>query len=105
MFDYIVNKVNFDNRGVRRHLNDFLNRTAGREEEWDVLIGHFLGVDHAGHKYGPRHPEMRRKLREVSSLHLPGHSFKCSRCSSFYWGTNQLGRPKFCCDLRRKFRT
>ena len=45
-----------------------MNRTEGREKEWDVLIGHFLGVDHAGHKFGPRHPEMRRKLREVNEV-------------------------------------
>jgi len=35
--------------------------------EWDVLIGHYLGVDHAGHKYGPNHPEMTRKLGEMNS--------------------------------------
>jgi phosphatidylinositol glycan class O len=53
-------------RGVRKHLNQFLNQTKGTgvEPEWDVLIGHFLGVDHAGHKFGPRHPEMKRKLTE-----------------------------------------
>ncbi len=32
-----------------------------------MLIAHYLGVDHAGHKFGPRHPEMARKLGEVDS--------------------------------------
>lgn len=30
-----------------------------------VVVAHMLGVDHAGHRFGPRHPEMRRKLGEV----------------------------------------
>ena len=36
-----------------------------RPDDWDVLIAHYLGVDHAGHKFGPRHPEMSRKLGEA----------------------------------------
>ena len=35
---------------------------------WDVFIGHFLGVDHAGHKFGPNHDEMGRKLGEMNSV-------------------------------------
>ena len=35
---------------------------------WDVFIGHFLGVDHAGHKFGPSHQEMARKLGEMNSV-------------------------------------
>ena len=35
---------------------------------WDVFIGHFLGVDHAGHKFGPNHDEMARKLGEMNSV-------------------------------------
>ena len=35
---------------------------------WEVFIGHFLGVDHAGHKFGPNHPEMSRKLKEMNSV-------------------------------------
>ena len=33
-----------------------------------MFIGHFLGVDHAGHKFGPNHPEMSRKLKEMNSV-------------------------------------
>ncbi len=29
------------------------------------MVAHYLGVDHAGHKFGPRHPEMARKLGEA----------------------------------------
>lgn len=33
--------------------------------DWDVIIAHFLGVDHAGHRYGPNHDEMKKKLEQV----------------------------------------
>lgn len=36
--------------------------------QWDVLITHLLGVDHCGHRYGPQHPEMQRKLLESDHL-------------------------------------
>ncbi|XP_046403126.1 GPI ethanolamine phosphate transferase 3 [Ischnura elegans] len=38
-----------------------------KKKDWKLLIGHFLGVDHCGHKYGPYHPEMTRKLKEVNT--------------------------------------
>lgn len=31
------------------------------------MIAHFLGVDHCGHKYGPLHSEMSRKLTEMNA--------------------------------------
>ncbi|KAG5884969.1 hypothetical protein JTB14_000362 [Gonioctena quinquepunctata] len=49
--------------GVREHLYPELNNT-----DWSLLIGHFLGVDHCGHRYGPNHPEMERKLNEVNTV-------------------------------------
>ena len=36
--------------------------------DWDVLIAHFLGVDHCGHRYGPNHPEMTRKLEQMDRV-------------------------------------
>ncbi|OOF92644.1 hypothetical protein ASPCADRAFT_174329 [Aspergillus carbonarius ITEM 5010] len=33
--------------------------------KWDVIFGHYLGVDHAGHRYGPNHPAMAAKLKEM----------------------------------------
>ncbi|WKT48767.1 hypothetical protein QSH57_013697 [Fusarium oxysporum f. sp. vasinfectum] len=39
-----------------------------RKGEWDLLIGHCLGVDHAGHRYGPDHPAMGAKLRQMDEF-------------------------------------
>uniref|UniRef100_A0A182Q0K4 Uncharacterized protein n=1 Tax=Anopheles farauti TaxID=69004 RepID=A0A182Q0K4_9DIPT len=36
--------------------------------DWDLIVAHFLGVDHCGHRYGPEHEEMRRKLREMNDV-------------------------------------
>eukprot|EP01079_Euglenida_sp_SAG-EU17-18_P005132 gene5132-5217_t len=36
----------------------------------DLTIAHFLGVDHAGHRYGPNHPEMARKLSQMDAVIL-----------------------------------
>lgn len=38
------------------------------KNDWDVVIAHFLGVDHCGHKYGPLHNEMSRKLNEMNTV-------------------------------------
>lgn len=38
------------------------------KKDWSFLIAHFLGVDHCGHRYGPYHPEMARKLGEMNEM-------------------------------------
>ncbi|KAF2427183.1 hypothetical protein EJ08DRAFT_593308 [Tothia fuscella] len=52
--------------GVTEHLLPLLQ--AANTSKWDVLIGHYLGVDHAGHRYGPDHPAMAAKLRQMDGL-------------------------------------
>lgn len=36
-----------------------------RPETWDVLIAHYLGVDHAGHTYGVNSNQMSAKLQQM----------------------------------------
>lgn len=50
-------------KGVNEHLFNELNQT-----DWRLLISHYLGVDHVGHKHGPYHPEMKRKLTEMNQV-------------------------------------
>lgn len=46
-------------------------------EDWEVLVAHFLGVDHCGHRFGPDHPAMADKLTQMDgvirsdTVHLP----------------------------------
>lgn len=53
---------------VDREVAKVLTTELRSPRSWDVLVGHFLGVDHAGHKFGPGHPEMGRKLGEMNSV-------------------------------------
>lgn len=39
-----------------------------RRRDWDVVIAHFLGVDHCGHRYGPNHPAMADKLSQMDHV-------------------------------------
>lgn len=39
-----------------------------KEQNWDVLIGHMLGVDHVGHKHGPNHETMAKKLEQMNNF-------------------------------------
>ena len=52
--------------GITEHILPLL--APGRKEEWDVMFAHFLGVDHAGHRYGPNHPAMTIKLKQMNGL-------------------------------------
>lgn len=49
--------------GIMEHLYPTMD-----SGEWDVLIAHFLGVDHCGHKHGPQHPEMAKKLSQMDQV-------------------------------------
>ena len=52
--------------GVKEHLMPLLG--AGQRDRWDVIFGHFLGLDHAGHRYGPDHPTTNAKLQEMDRV-------------------------------------
>ncbi|KAI0128528.1 GPI ethanolamine phosphate transferase [Xylariales sp. AK1849] len=52
--------------GVLEHIFPLMQ--PERKGEWDLLIGHFLGVDHAGHRYGPSHAAMNAKLQQMDAF-------------------------------------
>lgn len=37
-------------------------------DDWDVFVGHFLGLDHAGHRFGPTHPALHEKLTYMDNI-------------------------------------
>lgn len=53
-------------RGVREHLLELLDEP--RQRDWDIVVAHGLGLDHAGHRFGAEHRETTRKLRETEQL-------------------------------------
>ncbi|KAK7187214.1 uncharacterized protein CC84DRAFT_1113637 [Paraphaeosphaeria sporulosa] len=52
--------------GVTDHILPLMH--ASNTSKWDVVIGHYLGVDHAGHRYGPDHPAMAAKLKQMDDV-------------------------------------
>lgn len=52
--------------GVNEHLYPLLRRE--NRTKWDVIFGHYLGVDHAGHRYGPNHVAMAAKLQQMDQV-------------------------------------
>ena len=40
----------------------------GIASNWSVVIAHFLGVDHVGHRFGPDHESMRTKMRQLDEV-------------------------------------
>ena len=50
--------------GVIANLFPLLTNSS----KWDFLIGHFLGVDHVGHRVGPDHPTMLAKQKQMNDV-------------------------------------
>lgn len=48
---------------VTRHLDKELKRS-----DWDVMITHYLGLDHIGHIEGPFNENMRKKLNQMDEI-------------------------------------
>eukprot|EP01130_Rhizamoeba_saxonica_P015108 TRINITY_DN671_c0_g2_i2.p1 TRINITY_DN671_c0_g2~~TRINITY_DN671_c0_g2_i2.p1 ORF type:complete len:901 (-),score=93.06 TRINITY_DN671_c0_g2_i2:93-2795(-) len=38
------------------------------DKDWDVMILHYLGLDHIGHSYGPDSPLMNNKMTEMDGI-------------------------------------
>ncbi|KNZ73768.1 GPI ethanolamine phosphate transferase 3 [Termitomyces sp. J132] len=51
--------------GVINHLFPLLEDP---KKPFDFLVGHFLGVDHVGHRVGPDHPSMKAKLTQMNDV-------------------------------------
>ncbi|KAL2262095.1 hypothetical protein VTK26DRAFT_2497 [Humicola hyalothermophila] len=48
---------------VTRHIADELKR-----DDWNTMVLHYLGLDHIGHKGGPKSPHMVVKQREMDAI-------------------------------------
>lgn len=55
---------------VTRHLDQELDpaMASPSSRDWDVLVLHYLGLDHVGHLRGPRSLLMADKLREMDAV-------------------------------------
>ncbi|AOW04673.1 GPI ethanolamine phosphate transferase 2 [Yarrowia lipolytica] len=60
---FVSDYTEVDNN-VTRHIDTQLDQKT----EWDVLILHYLGLDHIGHKTGPESPFMPAKQKEMDDI-------------------------------------
>ncbi|KAL6851187.1 mannose-ethanolamine phosphotransferase gpi13 [Amphichorda felina] len=54
--------------GVIDNIFPVIEAGNADKSQWDLLIGHCLGVDHAGHRYGPDHAAMTAKLQQMDEF-------------------------------------
>ncbi|VDL81254.1 unnamed protein product [Nippostrongylus brasiliensis] len=59
---FVSDYTEVDNN-VTRHLDSVLH-----SDQWDVLILHYLGLDHIGHSLGGQSPQLRVKLMEMDDI-------------------------------------
>ncbi|CAF2725058.1 unnamed protein product [Rotaria sp. Silwood2] len=62
-----VHDLDTVDNGILKHLWTVIENTT-RHEQLSFIIAHFLGVDHCGHRYGPLHIEMKRKLNQMDDV-------------------------------------
>ncbi|XP_064221136.1 GPI ethanolamine phosphate transferase 2 isoform X5 [Aotus nancymaae] len=70
---FVSDYTEVDNN-VTRHLDKVLKRG-----DWDMLILHYLGLDHIGHISGPSSPLVGRKLSEMDSVLMKIHTSLLSK--------------------------
>ena len=63
LMDQNIRSLDANDNMVAENL--FKELAAG--SNFNFLIAHLIGMDHAGHSYDTRHPELQRKMHEVES--------------------------------------
>ncbi|KAF5835037.1 alkaline-phosphatase-like protein [Dunaliella salina] len=58
-----VHDLHTVDNGVWQYLNHYL----AHPKSWDFLVGHYLGLDHAGHSRGVASPGMAQKLAQMDA--------------------------------------
>ncbi|KAL5351814.1 major facilitator superfamily transporter protein [Pseudogymnoascus australis] len=59
---FVADFTEVDNN-VTRHVPEEL-----RNDDWNTMVLHYLGMDHIGHKAGPRSPNMLPKQKEMDGI-------------------------------------
>ncbi|GAA5892934.1 mannose-ethanolamine phosphotransferase LAS21 [Sporobolomyces salmoneus] len=69
---FFVSDTHIVDSNVTRHLDSLLSEqdtpAKSPPSDWDVLIFHYLGLDHVGHLEGPKSPLMAPKQREMDGV-------------------------------------
>ena len=64
---------------MTRHLDVEMERS-----DWDIIILHYLGLDHIGHLAGPRSPLIAPKLMEMDNIVHKLHHVMANEVHHFF---------------------
>jgi GPI ethanolamine phosphate transferase 3 subunit O len=59
---YNVRDLDTNDKNVAKDLKEMLNR------DYDLLVCHLIGIDHAGHTFHANHTEIERKIKETNDV-------------------------------------
>jgi ethanolaminephosphotransferase len=62
---FIASDFDEVDKNVTRHLENELSRN-----DWQVMVLHYLGLDHIGHIEGPNSDRMKKKLTEMDDIFM-----------------------------------
>ncbi|CCE65349.1 hypothetical protein TPHA_0K02180 [Tetrapisispora phaffii CBS 4417] len=65
---YNIWDLNTVDDGVFKFFNEHLTSKNTSNREWDILIGHIVGIDHAATKYGPNHITVKQKQIQINEF-------------------------------------
>lgn len=64
-----IRDLDTNDRNVHKDVLAYLNRSKRNEsDQFDLLVTHLLGIDHAGHTFNVQHPELHRKVKETNEI-------------------------------------
>lgn len=64
-----IRDLDTNDRNVHKDVLNYLERAKKNESaHFDLLVTHLLGIDHAGHTFDVKHPELQRKISETNEI-------------------------------------
>jgi phosphatidylinositol glycan class O len=58
-----IKDLDTNDQYVDEHLENIFKEKD--KIKWNLLIAHYLGLDHCGHSFGPKSPVIKRKLKDI----------------------------------------
>ena len=62
-----IKDLDTNDQEVDKELRNIFKQPTLRDgSQWGLIIGHYLGLDHCGHTFGPKNLNMKRKLADIN---------------------------------------
>ena len=60
-----IKDLDTNDQNVNEQLERIFDEKNQTPLKWNLIVAHYLGLDHCGHSFGPKSPVIKRKLREI----------------------------------------